>query len=215
LLVNAGIKPPYVLVGHSFGGLVTRIYADQYLDEVAGMVILDGGQPDIRTERFTVEGREEQAAENRLMTVAPFMARLGFFRLIGTPLPELPPHQRADFGVSYASTGLWDSLYAEAMAISTTDEQVRNTGTLGDRPLMIVNGNMAWLTHGVPMDDTRRVYNELQAELLALSSNSVQHIVDGASHGSLVFNQQNAQETSRAILQVVEAARIGQPLASQ
>jgi len=212
LLVNAGLEPPYVLVGHSFGGLVTRIYADQFPDEVAGMVIVDGGQPDIRSARFTAEGREEQAAEDRFMTIAPFIARLGLFRLVGTPLPDLPSQQRAVFGVFYASTGLWDSLYAESIALSTTDEQVRNTGDLGGRPLMIVNGNMAWLTRGVPMDETRRVYNELQAELLALSSNSVQHIVDGASHSSLVWNQQHAQETSAAILQVVEAVRTGQPL---
>ncbi len=201
LLVNAGLKPPYVLVGHSFGGLVMRIYADEFPDEVAGMVIVDGGQPDIRTARFTADGRAEQASDDRFMAVAPLLARLGLFRLVGDPLPDLPPQQRAEFQAFYASTALWDSLYEEAVVVaSTTDEQVRSTGGLGDRPLMIVNGNM-------PADETRRVYNELQAELLSLSSNSIQHIVDGASHGSLVFNQQHALETSAAILQVVDAVR--------
>ncbi len=40
-LKNAGIKGPYVLVGHSLGALVARLYAGQYLDEVAGMVFVD------------------------------------------------------------------------------------------------------------------------------------------------------------------------------
>jgi pimeloyl-ACP methyl ester carboxylesterase len=40
-LKNAGIKGPYVLVGHSLGGLVARVYAGQYLDEVAGIVFVD------------------------------------------------------------------------------------------------------------------------------------------------------------------------------
>jgi pimeloyl-ACP methyl ester carboxylesterase len=40
-LKNAGIKGPYVLVGHSLGGLVARLYAGQYPDEVAGMVFVD------------------------------------------------------------------------------------------------------------------------------------------------------------------------------
>jgi pimeloyl-ACP methyl ester carboxylesterase len=40
-LKNAGIKGPYVLVGHSLGGLVARVYAGQYPDEVAGMVFVD------------------------------------------------------------------------------------------------------------------------------------------------------------------------------
>jgi len=40
-LKNAGIKGPYVLVGHSLGGLVARLYVGQYPDEVAGMVFVD------------------------------------------------------------------------------------------------------------------------------------------------------------------------------
>jgi pimeloyl-ACP methyl ester carboxylesterase len=40
-LKNAGIKGPYLLVGHSLGGLVARVYAGQYPDEVAGMVFVD------------------------------------------------------------------------------------------------------------------------------------------------------------------------------
>jgi pimeloyl-ACP methyl ester carboxylesterase len=40
-LKNAGIKGPYVLVGHSLGGLVARVYAGRYPDEVAGMVFVD------------------------------------------------------------------------------------------------------------------------------------------------------------------------------
>ncbi len=45
-LKNLGIKGPYVLVGHSLGGLVARVYAGQYPDEVAGMVFVDhAGSP--------------------------------------------------------------------------------------------------------------------------------------------------------------------------
>jgi len=41
LLEQAGIKPPYVLVGHSFGGLVMRRYALLYPEEVSGVVLVD------------------------------------------------------------------------------------------------------------------------------------------------------------------------------
>jgi pimeloyl-ACP methyl ester carboxylesterase len=40
-LKNAGIKGPYVLVGHSLGALVARLYAGQYPNEVAGVVFVD------------------------------------------------------------------------------------------------------------------------------------------------------------------------------
>jgi len=39
LLENAGERPPYVLVGHSYGGLLVRLYASTYPSEVAGMVL--------------------------------------------------------------------------------------------------------------------------------------------------------------------------------
>jgi pimeloyl-ACP methyl ester carboxylesterase len=41
LLEKAGVLPPYVLVGHSAGGLIARVYASAYRSEVAGMVLVD------------------------------------------------------------------------------------------------------------------------------------------------------------------------------
>jgi pimeloyl-ACP methyl ester carboxylesterase len=43
LLQNAGEKPLYVLVGHSFGTANVRIYNGLYPNEVVGMVLVDGG----------------------------------------------------------------------------------------------------------------------------------------------------------------------------
>jgi pimeloyl-ACP methyl ester carboxylesterase len=46
LLNAAHIKPPYVLIGHSIGGLVGRVYARQYPREVAGVVLIDSTHED-------------------------------------------------------------------------------------------------------------------------------------------------------------------------
>jgi pimeloyl-ACP methyl ester carboxylesterase len=43
-LQNAGVKPPYVMVGHSFGGIYVRVFADMYPNEVVGMVLIDPSQ---------------------------------------------------------------------------------------------------------------------------------------------------------------------------
>ncbi len=46
LLVATGLKPPYILVGHSFGGLYMQLFARRYPEEVAGLVLVDSTHPD-------------------------------------------------------------------------------------------------------------------------------------------------------------------------
>lgn len=46
-LHNAHVAPPYVLVGHSFGGPLNRVFAGMYPDEVAGMVLVDPTQEEM------------------------------------------------------------------------------------------------------------------------------------------------------------------------
>lgn len=41
LLRNAGVSPPYIMVGHSMAGLDVRLYADRYPSEVIGLVLID------------------------------------------------------------------------------------------------------------------------------------------------------------------------------
>ena len=43
-LQKAGVKPPYVMVGHSFGGIYVRVFADIYPKEVVGLVLIDPSQ---------------------------------------------------------------------------------------------------------------------------------------------------------------------------
>jgi len=66
LLASAGIQPPYVLVGASFGGLNTQLYSMTYPKEVAGLVLVDALHPqfDERIEKlFTPEQVAERRAE--------------------------------------------------------------------------------------------------------------------------------------------------------
>src|SRR6266403_4372367 len=48
LLNNAEVKPPYVLVGHSIGGIHVRVYQNMYPSDVVGMVFVDSTHPDAK-----------------------------------------------------------------------------------------------------------------------------------------------------------------------
>ncbi len=57
LIATAGLKPPFVLVGHSYGGFLVRSYAARHPEQVAGMVFVDPSD-----EAFNVELRKLDAA---------------------------------------------------------------------------------------------------------------------------------------------------------
>ncbi len=50
LLKSADIKPPYILVGHSFGGVNVRLYASRYPEEVTGLILIDSVHQDQNNE---------------------------------------------------------------------------------------------------------------------------------------------------------------------
>ena len=85
MLQSAGIKPPYILVGHSFGGLVMRRYAVTYPAEVAGVVLIDP----MRCEEWPQLNPAKQSMIDRgkrLSRYAIPIARVGLARLAVTSL---------------------------------------------------------------------------------------------------------------------------------
>jgi pimeloyl-ACP methyl ester carboxylesterase len=85
MLQRAHIPPPYVLVGHSFGGLVVRRFAAEHPEEVEGVVLVDA----MRTEDWPpVNESQSRSIERglRLTALAVPIARLGLARLATTSL---------------------------------------------------------------------------------------------------------------------------------
>ena len=63
LLTAAGEAGPYVLVGHSYGGLVVRLYASTYPEDVSGLVLVDALTEGLRD----AETPEQWAIQRKLM----------------------------------------------------------------------------------------------------------------------------------------------------
>ncbi|MBI3472280.1 MAG: alpha/beta hydrolase [Candidatus Solibacter usitatus] len=79
LLAGAGLPGPYVLVGHSFGGLVARAFAARYPDEVAGLVLVDPVHP---REWWPVGAAQRAMLERgiKLSRRGALLARIGVVR---------------------------------------------------------------------------------------------------------------------------------------
>jgi pimeloyl-ACP methyl ester carboxylesterase len=81
LLERGGVTPPYVLVGHSFGGLVTRIFAARYAGETAALILVDPAHP----EDWVTPAPKEQVEIDRGLVLCrrgATAARLGVARLV-------------------------------------------------------------------------------------------------------------------------------------
>jgi len=61
LLDKAGVKPPFVLVGHSYGGWLVRLYASMYPEVAAGMVLVEAGADNPR--RLLPDGKVVHASD--------------------------------------------------------------------------------------------------------------------------------------------------------
>ena len=208
LLKGAGIgQGPFVLVGHSFGGLYTRTYAARYPDEVAGVVLVDSSSPKQVSHRPVT--RDSNEPQKQTFAVVPrlarlgvsLLARLGVVRLLSKldpASPELPQQQRAQIDALTPSTRQVVTTALEFLAPT----QTRRLGSLGNKPLAVVTAGASepsWL--------------ELQDDLATLSSNSMHRVVEGATHTSLLYERSDSQATSAAIVEVVAAVRNDRPLA--
>lgn len=204
-LDKLGITGPYILAGHSYGGVTIRAFTALYRDDVAGMVLVDGSHPD-QWVRMGVSSRFIGMTN----VVAAFLARFGLFRIFNGEYKllagDLPPQQYGELmaiaslprslSTGGAALGLWDSV-SRHIANQASD--------LGDMPLVVLSVTEQ------PMKG--KELTELQAELPALSTRSEHITVQGATHEGLVSEQKHAQVVTDAILRVVEAVRAAKPMA--
>ena len=211
LLGKAGIEGPYVLVGHSFGGMYMQTYAARYPDEAAGVALVDsstdpdqfGQRPEARDSNEPQEQRS--ALVSRLVRFGVSLpARLGVVRLLSEldpASPELPPQQRAQIDALTPSTRQLTTYALEFLAPTQT-LRLGSPGSLGNKPLAVVTAG-----------ESEPSWLKRQDELATLSSNSIHRVVKGATHESLLYERSDSQATSAAIDEVVAAVRNDRQLA--
>jgi pimeloyl-ACP methyl ester carboxylesterase len=201
-LKNAGIKGPYVLVGHSLGALVARVYARQYLDEVAGMVFVDHA---FAPGPLTFSGTPNSGAK-ALPPVPPPMPLSssgggpGAFGIEGDPnFSKLSDRDRELHLWAMAQPRNQKALQTNheivpgCIAAADTSSK-EHPHPLGDKPLVDISTDEAFGPD----------YAKLQTELLSLSQNSKQIIAKNSGHFVIIDRPDVVVD---AIRQVVESAR--------
>ena len=205
LLERAHIPGPYVLAGHSFGGLYIQSFAAQFPDQVAGMVLLDstapkpGPVPQPDTGSYNVIGR--------VAALTSSLAHLGVARLIvqsggGSLPPRSEQESRADASTARHLASFIKEYLADA---NTSMLQASSLTTLDGKPLIV-------LTADEGKSDPE--WQTKQDRMATLSTNSLHRHAD-ATHESLLDDEADSAAASQAIRDVVDAVRTSRPLAEQ
>jgi pimeloyl-ACP methyl ester carboxylesterase len=200
LLARAGEAPPFILVGHSFGGLVMRIFAARYRHDVAGLVLVDPAHPEDWLTPAPKE-RERIARGVRLCRHGRLASRLGIARVVSelvglgavgparrlvdaisrgdlgadtdwllAPLWKLPPEVRRPLRRFWTKPKFYEALGSQIETISQSARETLDAASSGYGDLPLVTISM---TH--PGDHRLR-----QQDALARLSTRGRHVI--ASH---------------------------------
>ena len=220
LLHAAGIAPPYVLVGHSYGGMNVRMFANLYRDEVAGLVLDDPSHEEhfLRVARIYPEVRAIAAAErahgDRDAQACIDAARAGFVPgtrvfaqcVSGGSNPRYLDAISAVYARLQTQPSFLEARLSEEQAFdgdSAAQLRLSRRG-YGDLPMIVLTRALSDLPSGLPVDEQGLLVYFLHEDLAGLSRRGVHRLVPESSH-DIHFDQ--PQAGIDAILEVVAAAR--------
>lgn len=178
LLHNAGISPPYILVGHSMGGYDVRVYAGLYRSEVSGMVLVDSSHPD-QQKRFPPALNDLDATWLREEEFFEFAMPFGIPRLLGFCGHDAEV-RAAECNFHTVREGV-----AELKSISESGAQTATTGSIDDLPLAVLSSDPdkpdADLSEDLakPASDA---WQKMQEELSHLSTRGTRVIAKNSGH---------------------------------
>jgi pimeloyl-ACP methyl ester carboxylesterase len=170
LLHRADVPPPFVLVGHSFGGLVARLFAARHAGEVGGLVLLDPAHPEDWREPGDADRERmrrgvalcrygRQAARVGIADAVVALVRLGArgsarvtARVAGrgalhrvdeevlAPAAKLPPELRAIAPRFWTQPRFYEALGSQIASMCESARSVPVDQDFGDTPLVVVTG---------------------------------------------------------------------------
>lgn len=218
LLARSGIQPPYVLVGHSLGGLLARLYAHEHGDQVVGMVLVEAVHEEMYVRSPEAIGRMFSSGQKLmawLMRLGEMTTNLGVYALAPKLYPQqflisVPEEARETYmGVVSADAKCLEAIRKEYGAAEEHYASVRaaHITSLGDIPLIVLSRGQMQSWPGLSEEANReyeQTLQQMQVELAAQSSHGKRIVAEKSGH---LVQIDQPELVIDAIREVVEAAQ--------
>ena len=184
VLRRGGIAGPFVLVGHSAGGLYVRLFAARRPQDVAGMVLVD---PMVEHQDQRFAARFGPGAGS----LAPLRARAHRCLAAADTAPSDCASHSSEGTRAYRTASParrradWQTQISELKALTgaTSDEVDAKASSFGDTPLIVLTAGGSYAQAPAPLRDSALAFwAGLHAELAARSTRGRARIVPGSSH---------------------------------
>lgn len=197
MLTRANIAPPYILVGHSLGGGVSRQFAAKYPNEVTGLVMVDSSHEQ-QMSHFPEAIVKTINLMKGMFTVIKLISKLGIFALKPS-LIQIGDNAKLSSDLVAQMQGVMacSDSHVEAMIAESESAYAGKTqpvATLGDIPLIVISHGQIDANAVPPSlgqqvrDEYESAWQKLQAEISSLSTRS-RHIVAERSGHNVIFDQ--------------------------
>jgi len=208
LLERARIPGPYIVVAHSYGGLIARLFTRDHRSDVAGLVLVDSFEEGIH---FQPDVLPMYRRFRWLLAVMTFAARFGVLRLIAKVRPPeastLPAEIHARTEAVGQSPAFFRGMSADMKILDRYDSSLRKpgaTGNLGDLPLVVITHGQAFPG---PMAILEKYWGAGQERLAALSTRGELVVARNSNH----MIQQDEPDIVIDAIERVLAAAAGRP----
>lgn len=210
LLVNAHIEGPYVLVGHSLGGILMRVYTHNYPDEVVGMILVDSLHEGQIVRRPEIQKRLLQEAIGQVRSLT-WLSSTGIMALAPQfiPNPGIPDDAYAQLQATTATSEVFETNAAELEAMETSLNEVLALRIIsfGDLPLTVLSAGRKETVPSISDAENQQRWEEWQAfqsELVALSSDSRQIIAEQSGHNIQLDQPGLVIDTIREVVAAIQ-----------
>src|SRR5215472_2288882 len=221
LLAREAVPGPYLLVGHSLGGLFVQYYAATHASDVAGLVLVDPTPSDPAFEnqiRQAVPWSRRLAfpilggSQRLVIRVIQALAWSGLFR-VWNPLAGamgrtgLPGEAANELIASLANPRHFGTLARELRALKVSQDLVATHPLAPDVPVMVVSAGAQPHKGKRPSPYFAVAARAMRQhhETMAARSASGRHIImEQADHNSLLFDRVHATELAEQILRFAE-----------